>query len=194
MRHRYENIHLPAAHLAADSLFTPGARQATTNYTVPVAQYITTLKPYLSSRYNQNVAFYADLTRPANQYRFFVLDLKKREILQQGLCLNGREDNQGNVIYSNTPDSNCSSRGAAEVSYRYRGSFGKAYKLRGLEKRNSNMFRRAIVLHAWPGVPEAPVDYKPIQSQGCPTVNPAYLKVPSSYIEKSKKPILLYTQ
>lgn len=157
-------------------------------------QYIASLEPHLSSEYNQSIAFYADLTLPANQYRFFVLDFQERKVLEKGLCLNGREDDQGNVIYSNTPDSNCSSRGIAKVSYRYNGSFGKAYKLVGLEESNSNMFRRAIVLHAWSGVPDAPVEYEPIQSQGCPTVNPAFLEILSGYIDSSSKPILLYTR
>ncbi|AKQ47720.1 hypothetical protein TH63_13635 [Rufibacter radiotolerans] len=160
---------------------------------IPTERYISHLKPHLSSKYNQDVAFYADLTLPANEYRFFVLDLKEGKVLDKGLCLNGREDNEGNVIYSNTPDSNCSSKGVAEISYRYNGSFGKAYKLRGLEESNNNMFRRAIVLHAWSGVPDEPVKEEPIQSQGCPTVNPAFLEKLSGYIDNSNKPILLYT-
>jgi hypothetical protein len=157
-----------------------------------VESYIKTLKPYLSTRYNQDVAFYADLSLPARKNRFFVLDLKERRILEEGLCLNGLTNKNGNVIYSNKPGSNCSSRGVAKVSYRYHGKFGKAYKLVGLEATNNNMMRRAVVLHSYPAIPLLPLMY--VESQGCPTVSPQFLETLSTYIDGSKKPILLYTQ
>ena len=152
------------------------------------------LKPYIKRGFNPKVAFYIDLTRPSNQYRFFVLDLHRSLVLAQGLCCNGRTDAKGTVIYSNIVNSNCSSHGVAKVSYAYQGQFGKAFKLEGLEPSNSNMFARAVVLHAHSCIPAEPQQEPICVSEGCPTVNPDFLKELSRYIENSPKPVLLYIQ
>lgn len=159
-----------------------------------VARGRSALKPRLKRGFNQDVAFYVDLSRPSNQNRFFVLDLQHNRVLAQGLCCNGRTDAQGHVLYSNTYGSNCSSRGAAKVSYRYRGQFGKAYKLEGLEPGNSNLFTRAVVLHAHGCIPAEPQPGPICVSQGCPTVNPAFLETLAGYIDPSAKPILMYIE
>ncbi|UYZ58442.1 murein L,D-transpeptidase catalytic domain-containing protein [Hymenobacter latericus] len=161
---------------------------------LPLAYYRSLLEPHLGRRFNERVAFFVDLTRPSNQTRFFVLDLKTNQVLAQGLCCNGRTNAAGEVVYSNTPNSNCSSKGAAKVSYAYNGQFGKAYKLEGLETSNSNVFARAVVLHAHSCVPAEPTSYPICESQGCPTVNPAFLATLAGYIDHSPKPILLYVR
>jgi hypothetical protein len=160
--------------------------------TVPEAE-VAAIRAYVAGHpgYNSQYAFYADLERPAGNYRFFVVDLETGKPLEKGLCLNGRTYN-GQVLYSNEPGSNCSSRGFAKVSYSYTGRFGKAYKLAGLEGSNSNMFRRAVVLHSWAGVPDFPVGWNPVESEGCPTVSPAFLETLGAYIEASPEPVLLY--
>ena len=159
-----------------------------------ITHCLATLKPYLKRGFNRGVAFYVDLTRPSNQPRFFVADLQRNRFLAQGLCCNGRTDTQGNVIYSNQPNSSCSSRGAAKVSYSYHGQFGKAYKLEGLEPSNSNMFARAIVLHAHSCIAAEPQSAPICVSKGCPTVNPAFLATLAGYIDHSAKSILLYIE
>jgi hypothetical protein len=159
-----------------------------------VARCRTALQPYSKQLFNRNVAFYVDLSRPSGQSRFFVLDLKHGQVLARGLCCNGRTDVQGNVQYSNTYGSSCSSHGVAKVSYRYRGQFGKAYKLEGLESSNSNMFARAVVLHAHSCIPAEPQPSPICVSEGCPTVNPAFLVTLAGYIDHSAKPILLYIE
>lgn len=42
------------------------------NQNFPVAHYLKTLQPRRSSRHNPNIAFYADLSGPANEYRFLL--------------------------------------------------------------------------------------------------------------------------
>ncbi|RSK49039.1 murein L,D-transpeptidase catalytic domain-containing protein [Hymenobacter rigui] len=161
---------------------------------VPVEQYVIKLVSYTRPGFNQRIGFYLDLSRPSGQKRFFVLDLRRRKVLAAGLCCSGRTTALGQVIYSNTPDSNCSSRGLAKVSYAYTGQFGGAYKLVGLHNTNSQIFKRFIVLHAHKCVPAQPQVLPICRSQGCPTVNPAFLRTLSGYIDKSRQPILLYTQ
>ncbi|RZL02648.1 MAG: hypothetical protein EOO89_28735 [Pedobacter sp.] len=77
-------------------------------------------------------------------------------------------------------------------SYWYTGRFGKSYTLDGLEETNTNMFKRAVVLHAWSGVPNYPIPYEPIESEGCSTVSPDFLETLAGYIDQSYKPIWLY--
>lgn len=141
--------------------------------------------------YDNRLAFYADLQQPSGTYRFYVLDLEAETIVDRGIVLHGREE-AGKPRYSNVPDSHCSSRGMARLSYRYQGRFGTAYKLVGLEESNSNMMRRAIVLHAWRGVPDFEQPFALPNSQGCPTVSPGFLERLEGYMAESPEPVLLY--
>lgn len=143
------------------------------------------------SRYNNQVAFYADLQQHSGRYRFFVLDLVHKKILHKGMVLNGKEKN-GQPVFSNVPGSQCSSRGLAKVGYSYHGRFGKAYKLIGLDATNSNMMARAVVLHSWRGVPNMQVPFRLPNSEGCPTVSRSFMKILERYIDGSAKPVLLY--
>jgi len=132
-----------------------------------------------------------DLTRPDTSDRFFVLDLTQRKVVLKAPCLNGATTAQGQVRYSNEVDSNCSSRGLARIGELYTGSFGRAFRLYGLEPSTSNLRRRAVVLHAWAGVPARPTSEHPVQSEGCPTLNPQVLDTVAAIIARSPKPLLL---
>lgn len=168
--------------------------RTTTDNDAPVARYIDELRQDVRRAglaYNSSIACYADLTRPDNSYRFFVLDLAQRKVLLRGTCLNGLTDAQGRVRYSNEVNSNCSSRGLASIGERYVGSFGRAFRLYGLEAGTRNLRKRAVVLHSWAGVPAEPSKEHPIQSEGCPTLNPLVLDEVAQIIAHSPKPILL---
>ena len=162
--------------------------------TAPIDAYINELRRDVKKQgvaYNPNIACYVDLTLPDNSYRFFVLNLTLRRVLVQGICLNGLTNERGQIRYSNVINSNCSSRGLARIGEHYNGRFGRAFRLYGLEPSTSNLRRRAVVLHSWEGVPARPTAEHPIQSQGCPTLNPFVLDTLARFIEDSSKPILL---
>jgi hypothetical protein len=166
------------------------AAEAPHLYTAPFVQRTRLFLQQHPGLYNDEVVFVADLEKPRQSTRFSVISLDTGDILAAGYVLNGRQDAQGRVMYSNVPESYTSTRGFAKVSERYTGRFGKAFRLDGLEETNSNMRRRAIVLHAYPGV-GATVSFN---SQGCPTVSPSFLEVLDEYyIKPSCKPILLLT-
>jgi hypothetical protein len=158
-----------------------------------IAPFVERTKEFLRQhpgRYNDEVVFVADLEQPRRSARFSVVSLITGDILAASQVLNGRQNEQGRVIYSNVPESHTSSRGFAKISERYTGRFGKAFRLDGLEESNSNMRRRAIVLHSYRGV-NSVVNFN---SDGCPTVNPRFLEVLDEYyIKPSRKPILLLT-
>jgi hypothetical protein len=155
-------------------------------------EYLQIVKKHLTLKYNQDYVFFVDLKKPSNQYRFYVLSLIDKKIINKGLCCNGKVNSEGQVIYSNAPGSNCSSKGAYKIGSAYNGSFGKAYKLYGMNETNSNAFARNIVLHSYKGIPRTPSIMEICQSEGCPTVNPDFLNELDMYITKSKTPILLY--
>ncbi|HYH13699.1 MAG TPA: murein L,D-transpeptidase catalytic domain family protein, partial [Flavisolibacter sp.] len=145
----------------------------------------------LSTQY----AFLIDMSQPSGRYRFFVYDFSKDSIVERGLVAHGSCNTSylASAQFSNTPESGCSSLGKYKVSYSYKGQFGKAYKLKGLDTTNSNAFKRFVVLHAYDCVPDKEVYPQPIcNSLGCPMVSYDFLAKLSGYIDKSPKPILLW--
>jgi hypothetical protein len=145
--------------------------------------------------YNQQYVFIADLSLHSGYERFAVVDIKKDSIVNAGLVAHGAGGKYWatKARFSNVPNSLCSSPGKYRVGTKYDGRFGKAYKLHGLDKTNSKAFQRFIVLHAYDCVPDKML-YPGIlcNSEGCPMVSYRFLATLSAYIDKSKKPILLW--
>jgi len=145
-------------------------------------------------KYNKDIAFFIDMKIPSGKNRFFVYDLKKKEITDKGLVAHGSGSEtgvQGKLKFSNTYNSLATSLGKYYIGNSYIGRFGKAYKLYGLDKTNSNAFDRAIVLHKYFDVPyEEQTEYI-CNSYGCPMVNQKYFKRIEKIIDNSKTNILL---
>jgi hypothetical protein len=147
-----------------------------------------------ANSYNDQVCFLIDMSLPSGQNRFFVYDLKKDTIKNAGVVTHGRCNQQWleGRKYSNEPGCGCTSLGKYKVGYSYTGKFGLAYKLYGLDKTNSNAFKRYVVLHSHECVPETEIKDDICQSDGCPTVAPGYLQQLKPIIDKSGKPVLLW--
>ena len=144
--------------------------------------------------YNQNICFLIDMSMPSGDKRFFVYDIVKDSIQKNGLVTHGRCNQmwlEGRK-YSNVPGCGCTSLGKYKVGYHYNGTFGLDYKLYGLDKTNSNAFKRFVVLHSHECVPENAVTDEICQSDGCPTVSPNFLQELKPIINNSSKPILLW--
>ena len=143
--------------------------------------------------YNTHYAFLVDMKLPSGNNRFFVYDLKKDSVIQSGLVTHGYGPNDENILFSNVPGSNCTSLGKYKIGKPYKGRFGLAYKLYGLDSSNSNVINRYVVLHSHACVPSLEVAPQNIcLSQGCPTVSPSFLTELKTYLDKPEKPILLY--
>ena len=154
------------------------------------------LKTYAAkNKCNLDYGFVIDMRIPSYKKRFFVYNLKKDSILTSGLVAHGTgsETFKGQLVFSNVPDSRCSSLGKYKIGVSYNGIYGFSYKLTGLDSTNSKAFERAIVLHAHACVPAKENDPYPICfSYGCPMVNPDFLQTLKGYISKQgKTPILL---
>lgn len=144
--------------------------------------------------YHDQLFFLIDMSLPSSQNRFFVYDSNGDSIRLEGMVTHGRcnENWLEGRRYSNEVGSGCTSLGKYKVGYAYNGKFGLAYKLHGLDKTNSNAFQRFVVLHSHECVPNAPDGEELCQSDGCPTVSPAFLQQLKKLITGSKKPVLLW--
>ena len=134
------------------------------------------------------------MSLPSGQNRFFVYNFKKDTLQNSALVTHGRCNEYwlDGRKYGNTVGCGCTSLGKYKVGYSYNGRFGLAYKLYGLDKTNSNAFKRYVVLHAHDCVPEKEVWSEICQSDGCPTVATSFLQQLKTTINQSKHPVLLW--
>ncbi|WP_431242528.1 murein L,D-transpeptidase catalytic domain-containing protein [Flavobacterium sp. P21] len=131
-----------------------------------------------SHSYNTKIAFFIDMKIKSGKNRFFVYDLENDKILDEGLVAHGCGSETGiagNLKFSNEPNSNATSLGRCAIGKSYNGIFGKSYRLSGLDETNSNVLKRAVVLHSYSAVPEQEQDYYISRSHGCPMVNEVFL-------------------
>ncbi len=145
--------------------------------------------------YEPTRCFLIDMRLPSGKNRFFVYNLEADTVEIAGLVTHGKgsENESGNLIFSNTANSNCTSLGKYKIGRAYNGSFGLSYKLMGLDKTNSKAFNRSVVLHSYCGVPKEEVYPAPIcVSEGCPAVSPAFFAQLKTYMDESPEPILLW--
>jgi len=152
-------------------------------------------KDYIADHgFDDRYCFLMDMRMPSGKNRFFVYDLEEGSVEIAGLVAHGSGNSySATPVFSNTPNSNCTSLGRYKIGKSYQGQFGLAYKLYGLDKTNSKAFDRFVVLHAHECIPNDEVAPATIcKSWGCPTVSPAFLKKLKSYIDTSSKPVLLW--
>jgi hypothetical protein len=144
---------------------------------------------------NTKYAFVIDMRIPSFKKRFFVFDLKKDSIINSGYVAHGTgsETFRNELVFSNIPDSRCTSLGKYKIGVSYKGMYGQSYRLHGLDSTNNKALERAIVLHGHSCVPDKAYDDYPICfSYGCPMVSTKFLQILKGYISKQgKEPILL---
>jgi hypothetical protein len=178
-------------------------KSSTTINSKPVYSYEAKLKSEIaemrrflgkSSKYNSDVAFFLDMRIESGKNRFFIYDLKHNKLINKGLVGHGSGSETGvpgKLQFSNEKNSNSSSLGKYAIGGSYSGKFGKAYKLYGLDKTNSNAFDRNVVLHKYTDVPFEEQIQPICNSLGCPMVNEKFFGVIEKTIDASKKKIIL---
>ncbi|BAV05828.1 L,D-transpeptidase catalytic domain [Filimonas lacunae] len=145
--------------------------------------------------FNTRFCFLVNMSKPSGSNRFYVYNLEKDSVEVSGLVAHGRcnENWLEGRKYSNVNGSGCTSLGRYKIGKPYHGQWGLAYKLYGLDATNSNAFNRYVVLHSHTCVPANEVAPDDIcQSDGCPTVAPAFLAKLAKKLDASSKPVLLY--
>jgi hypothetical protein len=144
---------------------------------------------------NTDAAILIDLGLHSGSNRCFVVRLADGNIRLKGLVTHGSGKTgllAGQRKYSNEEGSLLSALGKYKTGASYKGQFGLAYKLFGLEATNSKAYSRYIVLHGHECVPDAEMEDLLCQSWGCPTVSPEFLKQLQKVIDGADKPMLLW--
>ncbi len=115
-----------------------------------------------------------DLSKPSNQRRFYVIDLKKKRMRYYTFASHGK--NSGSLRaenFSNTPNSNKSSLGFFLTAETYMGKNGRSLRIDGLEPGiNDKARERAIVIHPAPYTSTEHIrKYGMVgNSEGCPAI------------------------
>jgi hypothetical protein len=144
--------------------------------------------------YNNKNAFFIDMSLPSGKPRFYIYDLEKDSLINQGLVAHGNcfEYWLEGRRYSNVVGSGCTSLGKYKIGNSYVGKWGYSYKLHGLDSSNNNAYERTVVLHSHSCIPESETEDDICQSNGCPTVAPIFYEQLKKIINASKKPVLLW--
>lgn len=145
-------------------------------------------------KYNKDVFFLIDMRIPSNKYRFFVFDTKINKITDSGLVAHGSgsETETEELKFSNKDGSLMTSLGKYYIGNSYNGTFGKAYRMYGLDKTNSNAYTRNIVLHSYHKMPYEEQVSPIVLSWGCPMLNEKFYLRIQSILDKSDKNVLMY--
>lgn len=147
------------------------------------------------NNFSTSYCFFVDMSIHSGRKRFFVYDLDNNTVIMSGLVAHGscQERFLDAAKFSNDPGGGCSSLGKYKIGEKYKGQYGKSYRLYGLESTNSNAYKRDVVLHGYSCVPNEEIYPRVVcNTLGCAGVSPAFFERLSSIIDKSKKPILLW--
>jgi len=139
-------------------------------------------KAYCKARnMDRSIAVLINMNIHSGLKRFVVWDFKRDTIMLEGLVTHGcgtskwgGDGSKTNPVFSNIPDSHCSSLGKYKIGERGYSSWGIhiKYLLHGLESTNSNALARTVVLHGWDAVPDGETYPDGIsESWGCPAVS-----------------------
>jgi hypothetical protein len=155
-----------------------------------------------TNKFNTDFCILIDLSLHSGKNRVFLCDLKKDTIISSALCAHGCGSNpwgetttKEKPIFSNTPDSHCSSLGKFKIGKRGYSNWGinVNYLLHGLESSNSNALKREIVLHSWEEVAEKEVYPKGTpEGWGCPAVANGFMRIIDPKLKASEKSVLLW--
>jgi hypothetical protein len=172
-------------------------REISTNTTMSrLKEKAALAKDYIDNKgFDVSYCFMIDMRLPSGKNRFFIYNLLKDSVEAAGLVTHGKgsESETGELIFSNTPNSKCTSLGKYKIGDAYNGNFGLSYKLMGLDKTNSKALGRSVVLHSYCGIPKQEVYPAPIcVSEGCPAVSPAFFTQLKTIMDESQEPILLW--
>ena len=151
------------------------------------------------NKMNTEFCFLVDFSKHSGKNRFYVYSFKEKRILYSGLVCHGigKNSTPQKPIYSNEIGSNCSSLGKYKIGKRAYSNWGINihYKMHGLEKTNSNAFKRNVVLHSYDYVSKTEIYPSHLTmgwSLGCPVVSNNLMKNIDTLLKKTKKPTLIW--
>ena len=162
-----------------DTIFTPQIESLLDSFKIPESAFNMALNGFydLKSKNlikNDSIIALIDFSKPSNDNRFFIIDIKNNKVIKNTLVAHGMQS--GNVFaesFSNSRLSYKSSLGLYVTGETYDGKHGYSLRLNGMSKGlNDNAYKRAVVIHGANYVSE---DYikrngRLGRSFGCPAV------------------------
>jgi len=153
-------------------------------------------------KFSTRFCMLADMSLHSGIKRMFIWDFEKDTVILSGLVSHGCGSNPWGAdatrlkpVFSNVPESYCSSQGKYKIGKRGYSNWGINinYRLHGLEKGNSNALKRQIVLHSWDRI----TDHELFpggtpEGWGCPAVSDNFMRAADKLLADSKKPVLLW--
>ena len=148
---------------------------------------------------NERYALFVDYSIPSGTPRLFVWDFRKKRIVARTYVMHGPGGGSTDkrARFSNRIGSNCSSLGKFLVTKEHGRVNKRGFRLKGLEKCNSNAYVRALMIHrsSWVDthcwMPYIPLH--PSSCEGCVTVSSRGLDYLHPLIMREKKPLLLWS-
>lgn len=150
------------------------------------------------NKMDTTIAIMIDMSIHSGKNRIFVYDFKQKEITIEGLCAHGvgGGSTPTKPVFSNKEGSYCTSLVKYKVKGRSYSNWGinVHYKMYGLEKTNSNAFKRIVVLHSYTPVPNQEIYPQTLfgQSAGCPVLSDGTMRKIDVLLKTKKKPVLLW--
>ena len=179
---------------------TPAIEKPAAASTIENSQMITHLgdkvdEYALKNGYSTELCFLVDMSLPSGRNRFFIYDMEKKSIIGSALVAHGccNKSFISRAKFSNVPDCGCTSVGKYKVGEFFHGTWGKSFRLYGLDNSNSNAFKRGIVIHGHDCVPDGEIYPRVLcNSFGCVMVSDNFFDKLAGIIRKSGKPIVLW--
>ena len=148
---------------------------------------------------DEGYCIFVDYNIPSGSPRLFVWSFKKGKVVHSGYVMHGpgKGSTDQVPVFSNTVGSKCSSLGRFEVT-RHRGKVNRSgFRLKGLDRSNSNAFRRGIMIHRSKWVDRnRSKEYIPLSEKncsGCVTVSSKDMDFINDIVGKRKKNLLLWS-
>lgn len=148
---------------------------------IPFSLFKKSVKGFLKFQPRKSILAIADMSKPSDQKRLFVFDLKERKMLEATWVAHGRNSGMRKArLFSNKPNSYQTSPGFYLVGNQiYSPKHGQALVLDGLEKGiNDKARQREIIMHGAEYVAEDFIRKygRCGRSHGCPAVAPEMIK------------------
>lgn len=190
--------------LACTPVLKSDEAKAETNYgEKKAASYVTEARQFCkTNNFNQDFCILIDMSLHSGFRRLFIWDFGKNSPVLKAMVSHGcgksgwaADDSKESPVFSNEPESHCSSPGKYKIGQRgySQWGIGVKYLLHGLESTNNNALKRNIVLHSWEYIPDEETYPAGIaESWGCPAVSNACMQQLDGLLKTQSKPTLLW--
>jgi len=153
-------------------------------------------------KFDTTIAIIINYQKHSGTKRGYIIDLRTQKIkdsfiVSHGCGVNnwGGDGSKNSPEFSNEFESHCSSLGKYKLLERAYSQWGinVKYVMYGLDKTNSNAYKRTIVLHGWENVSSEEIYPSGTpEGWGCPAVSNSTMTKLDDLLSPIKKPVLLW--